>query len=466
MSSWDTDILKTTLGGDWLIEPTKPELEFAGVSIDSRTIQPDQVFFAFVGERVDGHGYLDQAQEAGASLCVVSEPARVPTGFEMPTMVVDDVLVAMTRMASAWRDRIRARVIGITGSNGKTTTCRLLHSVCAQSGSSVVSQKSYNNALGVPITLLNTPEDADYLVAELGTSSKGEIAARSRLLRPDLAIITSIGSAHLEELGDRSGVSAEKWSIVDGLGEHADPPACVVVPKGIAELELQIEQGNHSARVVRVDLDAVCDVQSMGDQTGFVFDGHSYTIPMIGAHNVGNSMLAIVAARALGIDAEGVVRGLEAAQPPEMRLERVELDCGEGKVVLYNDAYNANPDSMRAALRVFDEIECGGRKVAVIGEMLELGSASADEHARLVDELGRYATIDRWVLVGDSFSACESTRGMCIIPACDSPAIERVGEELKEGDTVLLKGSRGIGLERVIGQFEPEAINSEHIETS
>lgn len=471
MSVWEQEILETTLAGEWLIEPTNPGVEFAGVSIDTRTIKPDQFFFAFVGERVDGHEYLAKAQAAGASLCVVSDPSRLPTGFETPTVVVDDVLGAMTKLASAWRDRIRARVIGITGSNGKTTTCRLMHALCAQSGSSVVSQKSYNNALGVPITLLNTPEDADYLVAELGTSSKGEIAARSRLLRPDLAIITSIGSAHLQELGDRSGVAAEKWSIVDGLSEHAHPPACVVVPMGIVELEASIKNTKHRAGVIRVDLDSASDVVPMGDRTGFVFDGHSYTIPLIGAHNVGNSMLAIVSARELGIDEAKIGRGLMAAQPPEMRLERVERRCGASKIVFYNDAYNANPDSMRAALRVFDEIQCPGRKVAAIGEMLELGSASELEHERLVHELGTYATIERWILVGGSFarSAAGADEGgaasVCMIPGCDPSAIERVGEELRAGDTVLLKGSRGVGLERVIGQIETGSSKSEHIET-
>ncbi len=466
MSRWNCEEFCSAMDGRWHIEPSGDEIVFAGVSIDTRSLEKDQVFFAFVGERADGHDYLGQAQLAGASVCVVSDAERVPVGFEAAVIVVDDVLGAMTDLASAWRERIRAMVIGITGSNGKTTTCRLMHALCAQSGLSVASQKSFNNALGVPITILNTPMDADYLIAEVGTSSFGEISARSALLGPDVVMITSIGHAHLEELGDLPGVAREKMGIVDGLGADG----FLVVPGGIAELEDELAKVEHEGvEIVRVDSGMAKDVEVVDGRTRFVFDGQGYALPMIGAHNVSNAMLAIRAAQKIGIDTESICAGLAMAEPVAMRFERVEVgfDGGES-MVFYNDAYNANLDSMRAALSAFDSVDANGVKIAVIGQMLELGQQSEALHRVLVEELSGYAGIDGFVLVGEAFAQCAmvtSDERMIVIPTMDAGAIEEVVEHLSMGATVLLKGSRGVGLERVIerviGLGKNEAMGSE-----
>ncbi|MFG0298863.1 MAG: Mur ligase family protein, partial [Phycisphaerales bacterium JB047] len=214
MTRWGWDEFAQTAGGSWAIEPTGEGLDFGGVSIDTRSLQSGQVFFAFVGEHSDGHGFLAAAQERGASACVVTHADRVPEGFALPVLVVEDPQFVLTRLASAWRDRIRAKVIAITGSNGKTTTCRLMHGVCSAAGKSFVSPKSFNNALGVPITLLNTPIDADSLVAEVGMSTPGEIGARTALLRPDIAIITSIGRAHIAAMGSVERIAEEKAQLI------------------------------------------------------------------------------------------------------------------------------------------------------------------------------------------------------------------------------------------------------------
>ena len=468
MSRWDCEQFCCAMGGRWHIEPIGDEIAFAGVSIDTRSIEKDQVFFAFVGEQVDGHAYLGKAQSGGASVCVVSDVGRVPEGFETAVIVVDDVLGAMTDLASAWRERMRAMVIGITGSNGKTTTCRLMYALCAQSGLSVVSQKSYNNALGVAITILNTPRDADYLVAEIGTSSVGEVSARSKLLELDVAIITSIGHAHLEELGDLGGVAKEKMAIVDGLKSDG----FLVVPAGIGELEKEMAKGEHEGvEIVRVDPVVAKEVETIDGRDGrtrFVLDGQAYELAMIGAHNVSNAMLAIRVAEKIGIDTESICVGLAMAEPAAMRFERVEVGLGDGgSMVFYNDAYNANLDSMRAALAAFDSLEAGGIKIAVIGQMLELGEQSEVLHQMLVDELGGYGGIDGFVLVGEAYGRfADGIRDekMIVIPAMDAGAIGEVVENLPVGATVLLKGSRGVGLERVIGLIQNEARNSGRVE--
>ena len=190
IAQWSIKEIESITNARWLIEPKQDTIEFAGASIDTRSTKSNQFFFAFVGEHTDGHQYLTQAQVAGASLCIVSHQDRVPQDIQVPVLIVDDVLLSITQLAQIWRSKLNATVIGITGSNGKTTTCRILHAICKQAGPAWVSQKSFNNALGVPITILNTPTDATFLIAELGTSSKGEIAQRSTLLKPDIGIIT------------------------------------------------------------------------------------------------------------------------------------------------------------------------------------------------------------------------------------------------------------------------------------
>jgi len=451
MSSWACEEIREATGGRWLIEPDVLAIDFGGVAIDTRAIEKDQVFFAFVGEQVDGHAYLEQAKQCGASMCVVSDADKVPDGFEIPALVVEDMLGAITGLANAWRAKFRARVIGVTGSNGKTTTCRLLHSVCAQSGLSVVSQKSFNNQLGVPITILNTPMDAEYLVAELGTSSPGEIEARTALLQPEIAVITSIGRAHLEELGDQAGVAMEKSAIVRGLASGG----YAVIPGGVVELDAVLAGVEGSRRIERLVSDDLQITEQIEGSTKFVFDGEFFEVPMLGEHNARNSAMAILVGRELGIDDAMIRDGLRTAQGAAMRFERIELPTAGEPIVVYNDAYNANPDSMRAAIGTFAGLSEGKRSVVVLGDMLELGNESAEEHRAMLEELlAKYDQFDQVVLVGHAFAQASEGLGtggrFSVFPEHDQCTMQRIADGIGEGDRVLLKGSRGIKLERIV----------------
>lgn len=451
MSEWGFKQISEAVNGQWLIEPKGVALDFVGVAIDTRTLRSGQVFFAFVGQQVDGHRYIESAVKQGAAMCIVTDRTKVPDDLGIPVLVVDDMLDAITAMAQAWRAMINPIVIAITGSNGKTTTCRLVHSVCAQSGLSFVPQKSFNNELGVPITILNTPADARYLVAELGTSSPGEIAARSQLVKPDIGVITSIGSAHLEALGDRAGVADEKCSILDALPDGS--PAIII--GGVAELEAAIDSNDDRLQITRIGTDLPIEqVKSVGSQTTFSLAGQSFAVPMLGTHNAFNAAMAIEVGRAIGLDDQSIQRGLMAVDLPKMRLERIEIPSASEPIVLYNDAYNANPDSMLAALETFDSIQTDSPKTVILGDMLELGSSSDQEHESIVRGLARYPTVDRFVLVGSCFGRVKIASDRFVqvesIESFDALAIANLAKGIEPGSMVLLKGSRGIGLERLV----------------
>lgn len=447
MSGWASNEFARVAGGEWVVRAGGAAIGFGGVCIDTRELLPGQVFFAFEGEQADGHRFLGQAAQRGAVACVVTHADRVPEDFKTPTLVVDDPLRALTALADAWRDRLTARVIGITGSNGKTTTCRLMHSVCAAAGRACVSPRSFNNALGVPITILNTPEDAEYLVAEVGMSTPGEIEARTRTLRPDVAMITSIGRAHLEALGSVANIAHEKAQLI-----RSSPPGAVgVIPSVGAELEDALRDDPHTIRRLG-DSFAMLDVTTSGSR--FTLDGVEFAVPLAGIHNAFNGALCVLAARALGID-DGVTRaGLARAVPPAMRFERVEIETGAAPIVVINDAYNANPDSMRAALTTFVGLGTAGPKVAVLGEMLEMGEAGPGEHRSLAEHAAGQQSLDRIVLMGAGFAGVEvDDPRVQSIPVSGDGAIASIAQGLCPGDTVLIKGSRGVRLERLVDKL-------------
>ena len=447
MNAWAWDEIARLAGGAWHIAPESGPCAFVGVSIDTRSIQPGQLFFAFHGEQVDGHDYLRNAQDRGAAACVVTHGDRVPEQIKIPVLAVGDALDAMTRLASAWRDRIRAKVIAITGSNGKTTTCRLMQGVCSAAGKTHASPKSFNNALGVPITVLNTPIDAEFLVAEVGMSTPGEIAARTQLLRPDIAVITSIGRAHLEGLGSIENIAKEKACLISTA-----PPATVgVIPHGIGSLDAALVGDPH--RIVRLD-DRFKLETSDADGCAFSIDEASFRVPIPGNHNAHNAGLCVLAGRELGISDETTRAGLARATPPAMRFQRVEIETSGAPIIVINDAYNANPDSMRAALATFVEIVVPARKIALLGEMLEMGAIAPAEHQSLANHALGDESIDRVIMLGESFAGVriEGPRGMIIADSSDD-AIARVAGSILPGDTVLIKGSRGVKLERLIDKL-------------
>lgn len=425
MSLWTFEEIRAAMDARWAIEPADDAPVPAGACIDTRSIEPGQVFFAFVGDRVDGHAYINDAVGGGAGLIVATDASRLPGGSGVPIAVVGDATEAMTGLAALWRSRISARVVAVTGSNGKTTTCRLIDAVLGEMGPGSVSQKSFNNQLGVPITVLNAGADDSYLVCELGTSSRGEIAARTELCKPEIAAVVSIGRAHLEELGSRAGVLVEKASITKGA-------RTVIIPAGVDGLEDAV-RAHQPGAIVRVS------------------PGDALASPLPGEHNRSNAAIACAVGRAMGMDDDAIARGLRRATGAPMRFEPTTVETGAGPISVINDAYNANPDSMRASLAVFCRLEAPARRVAVLGEMGELGQAADAEHAALVREVDAIEGIDLRVYIGEHFGRCAMPGpGTEVVVCSDDAAIDRIVSMIGAGDLVLLKGSRSMRVERVL----------------
>lgn len=452
-------------GGVWLVEPTQPIL---GAAIDSREVRSGNLFFALPGEHTDGHAFVAAAEDTGAAAVVVSCALdELPEGFRRAVGVLraDDPAGALASLAAAYRRALPGvRTVGVTGSNGKTTTVRLIHAALRASGlRGTHALKSHNNDLGVPLTILNAGPRDDYLICEIGTNAPGEIRPLAALVAPDVAVITSVGRSHLEALGSVAGVAQEKGELVRALGESG----VAVVTGDCAELdaELDASRGGPVCTTIRVGLSENCDVVvssiiSQGGETRFIAGGRPLRVPLPGAHNACNGAIAMAVAGVLGADPDLAADGLASAEGPAMRLERSDVPIAGGVIRLINDAYNANPESVLAAIAmlnggVLDPSGSGQptRRVAVLGDMLELGASTGEAHREILGVLAGSDSVDLVVCVGYAYSneKRDDPRFRYLLPEDGWPG--RVASLLEPGDTVLLKGSRGIRLERLLGRL-------------
>jgi UDP-N-acetylmuramoyl-tripeptide--D-alanyl-D-alanine ligase len=426
------------------------------VATDTRALAPGDLFVALAGERYDAHDYLAEAVQAGAAALVVND-ARRAAGLGVPAYEVTDTRLALGRLARHWRrawgqrDRL---VIGVAGSNGKTSTKELLRAALGAAREVHATAANLNNLVGVPLTLLGTPPSADVAVVEMGTNAPGEIAALRAVAEPDVVVMTSIGEEHLEGLGDLAGVLREESDAFDGAAlavTPADQPEVAEAARGRAQAVLSAGLDAGDVRAERWWLDA-------DGSGGLVLDGVEVRTPLRGAHNLRNLMLALAAARAAGVSVADAARGLAAMPVPSMRAAWQPL----GRAALINDAYNANPPSTRAAI---DLIAAAGRavgasparqRVAVLGTMRELG-AHAD---RLHDEVARRAIdadLDVIAAVGEVADALGRVApgDPRVVTAADPDALwPLLAPRLAPDAVILLKASRGVRLERLVPHLE------------
>jgi UDP-N-acetylmuramoyl-tripeptide--D-alanyl-D-alanine ligase len=435
-------------------------LEFSEVSTDTRRIAPGSLFVALRGANFDGHDYLARAAEEGAAAAVVARTEGAPEG--LPLFVVPDTLHALGKLARHRRRALAGRVVAVAGSNGKTTTKELLRAVLAPRLRVHATDANLNNQVGVPLTLLATPDEAEAVIVETGTNEPGEITLLSRIVEPDAALITSIGEEHLEGLGSVEGVLEEELAVFDALAPHgvalvADEPT--ELPEGaIARVGgMRLRVAGFSAEAdLRPDGGAEGVRFRPDGSTEWSFRGVAVHLPLPGMHNVRNALLALGVAAEWGVPLEDAAAGLAAMKAPKMRNEWMKV----GAVSLIADCYNANPPSMRAALDLLASVPAEGEKIAVIGTMRELGGHGE----RLHRELALHAAglvghgIDRVVATGEfvpAFAANGSELGNRLIAAEDPlQAYEALRPTLAGGETLLLKGSRGVALERLIPLLE------------
>jgi len=415
----------------------------AGVSTDTRSIARGDVFVALVGERFDAHDFLATARDAGAAAFVVSDATKA-AGLGVPTYVVPDTLVALGQLATAWRRAWGRTVIAVAGSNGKTSTKELLKAAFARTLAVHATTGNLNNRIGVPLTLLAMPSAAEIAIVEVGTDTPGEVALLRDITEPDIAVLTSIGEEHLEGLGDLAGVLREETEIFHRVTLAIVPsahPEVMELAKARATTVLSagLEQGTVTPTAWGLDAEG---------RPWLDVDGIRFTLPLRGAHQAANAMLAIAAAGACGVPLADAAAGMAEMPVPGMRGEWEQL----GELILINDAYNANPASVRAALDLLGRVGSGRQRVAILGTMRELGAQSAQQH-RDVATAALASKADLIVGVGDFALAFAdvSPSDPRVIATPDFDALWSLMEpRLERNAIVLLKGSRGMRLERLV----------------
>lgn len=417
--------------------------EFEAVCTDSRTIAAGTLFVALEGDRFDAHDFLPDAVAAGASALIVSDAMRAE-GAGVPVYVVRDTREALGALAHFRRDAWGKPVIAVGGSNGKTSTKALLAAMLAGAYDVHATIGNLNNEIGVPLTLLALPDDADVAVVEAGTNNPGEIERLRRIITPDVTVITSIGEEHLEGFGDLAGVLREELALTVGVPVVVTPAAHPEVAAGVTGPGQQVviaglDDGHMQPLRWRLEPD--------GSGT-LTFDDGELRIPLRGVHNLRNAMLAVTVARGFGVSLEQMQFGLSRMVQPSMRAAVDPV----GTALLVNDAYNANPPSMRAALDLLEAVGQGRPMVAVLGTMRELG-ASADA---LHDDIARDAirrSLTLIVGVGEFAAALKRVApdDPRIITADDAPlAVSELLRRSPRTAAILLKGSRGVRLERLV----------------
>jgi len=420
------------------------DVRFAGLSTDTRTLTTDNLFFALVGPRFDGHDYVEQARAAGAAAAAVSRGIDTM----LPLLQVDDTRLALGRLAAHWRGRFAFPVIGVTGSNGKTTVKEMLAAILSTAGPVLATRGNLNNDIGVPLTLAGLAPEHIGAVIEMGANHPGEIAYLTTLARPTVGIVTNAGPAHLEGFGSIAGVARAKGELFAGLAD--DAVAVINADDTYADLWRGLAG---KRRVLSFGLTADADVS--GDYRSS--DGHArlrlrtpvggaeLDLPMPGRHNALNALGAAAAALATGADLATVRRGLESLMPVAGRLQRRRRR--DGGIVL-DDTYNANPGSLAAAIDVLCEMPAP--RWLVFGDMGELGPEAAALHAE-VGAYARAAGIDALYCLGELAAQAARSFGPGARACMDfDELLAALRADLNAEVTLLVKGSRRMGMERVV----------------
>lgn len=423
------------------------EREISSVEFDSRKIEKNDLFVPLPGTR-DGHDFVKAAKENGAIATLwQKEKANVPS--DLVVLPVENVTQAFQIVAQYYKQKIAPKTVAITGSNGKTTTKDMTASVLAQKYRTYKTQGNYNNDLGVPYTMLHMPDDTEVLILEMGMDHAGEIHFLSQLGQPDVAAITLIGEAHLENLGSRKNIAKAKMEIVDGLAQDG----ALFVPADehlLTDLIAPISQEVQTFGLGQGDLQAEI-VNETSESTEFEINDASFIIPVLGGYNVKNALIAYGIGRYFGLSMEQIKNGLAQVELTKNRTQWLQAKNG---AKLLSDVYNANPTAMRLVLESFGRLTLPGRRIAVLADMLELGPDSSAMHASMAEAIvGFY---DFVYLYGEQMQALANrltelnVPHAYFIPAQRQAFLEQVQKEIQPTDSVILKGSNGMQLSELV----------------
>ncbi|MBO0438744.1 UDP-N-acetylmuramoyl-tripeptide--D-alanyl-D-alanine ligase [Candidatus Enterococcus ikei] len=430
------------------------DFDISGIEFDSRLITAGNLFVPLKGTN-DGHSFIKSAVDKGAGAAFWSSPEASPD--DLPILQVTDTLKAMQDLAVYYLKKMTPTVIAITGSNGKTTTKDMTEAVLAQQFKTYKTQGNYNNDIGLPYTILHMPDETEKLILEMGMDHANEIDFLSRLARPDIAAITMIGEAHIENLGSRAGIAKAKMEITAGLvtdGLLLIPAEEVLLQPLTKELPQTIktfgwEQANCEATIL----------EEKKEQTSFKINGSNtiFTIPVPGKYNVGNALIAISIGQWLGIPEEKIQAGLASFQLTKNRTEWLKTNSG---IEILSDVYNANPTAMKLVLESFSQMPTAGKRVAVLGDMLELGPDSAAMHASVSDYLNP-KEISEIFLYGAEMNALyqvlkekyQENQIHYFKKAEKEDLMNTLKSHLEPTDMVILKASNGMGLNEVVNNL-------------
>lgn len=432
-----------------------------GVSIDSRTVKKGDLFIPFRGEQVNGHKYVENAIQQGAvaALWMKDEPNPPQS---IPLLFVEDPEFALQEVARAYRNTLTCKVIGITGSNGKTSTKDLVASILSPYFNVRKTEGNFNNELGLPLTILSLDEQTEYAVLEMGMSGFGEISFLSKLAKPDYVIVTNIGEAHMLDLGSREGIAQAKFEIIDGLADNGklfydgDEPllsALVEKNKDVHSISFGYEADNDMSLETVHSSD-----EGSRFTTGGLIEGQ-FTIPVYGAHQVKNTLAALIIAQQAGLRVDQMVGGLKTATLTAMRMQPIQAENG---ALFINDAYNAAPTSVKAALSFMNETHLRDEKWLLLGDMLELGEEEKMYHEALAEQITKM-DVAGILLYGPRmkslYDALENKVPTKLIWSEDdyTPIIDVIRHSTHTDSVILVKGSRGMALENVIEPFLKKA---------
>ncbi len=391
-----------------------------GVTIDSRETRPGHLFYALKGQHTDGHNFVNDALARGAIAVVVER-----TQSKANEIQVSDTLYALGEFARHYRQYYRAKAIGITGTNGKTTVKNLVAAILSSGSNVLCTKRNYNSLIGMPLTIFNLCGDEDYVVLEMGTSAPGEIKRLCDIAKPDVGIITNIGPGHLEGLESLDGVSREKSSLIEAL----PPGGLAIVGDGVGEIPGRV--------VNRFSIDMLESMKLTEHGSYFSYGGKEYFTPLLGAGSVYNCLAAVLLTKMLGIDYTTQKTALASINPESGRLEPIRI----GRLLILNDTYNANPTSMKAAIDFIGQL--GRPTIAVLGDMLELGKRSSQLH----EEVGSYArgSVDLLMTFGvqsEYYGGRHYTDGNALLRG--------LCETITGDEVILFKASRALRFERLV----------------
>lgn len=429
-----------------------------GVTIDSRKIQPGNLFIPFKGEHSDGHKYVEAALESGAAAALWQKDVPNPPA-NLPILIVEDTLEAIQELARSYRNELHVKVVGITGSNGKTTVKDMTANLLSLQYRVKKTEGNYNNHLGMPLTILALDEDTEIAVLEMGMSGKGEIEFLTKLARPNVAIITNIGEAHLQDLGSREAIAEAKLEIVQGLQDDG-----LLIYMGDETL-LKDAVANSNGKINtqtfgRSRQNDLYPVEIETKQNGSSFNVNKvdfeFHLPVLGAHNVLNALSAMLAAHFFNIPYEKMNDGFVHLKLTQMRMELVEGVKGER---IINDAYNASPTSMRAAIDLISNLPDYEQKIVVLGDMLELGEKEKEFHYEMgksldpqkINYVFTFGPLAEQIAQG-ARTAFPSDRVFSFLDK--QSLMDQLVKRTNKETLILVKASRGMKLEEVVTELQ------------